>query len=567
MSKRIKLKLIVMIIIAVFMFLFPCGNKFGYNIHNEDEGPDVSDSSIEWHFTYYSDGNGGLGHKNPNTSSNFVQSDWEVNETYGWHEWEYKGTKYVVVAAATCEGIDELPNPRYPFIDKQSKIHYFHYGLEANNWNYSTFQFKFKNNGDETVYNGIVLDTCELSLDPWDSSWDSLGYGTKPQGTQWLDVHVPLGYPEKDKYNKFNGEEIELTSDGTWNSGKSKSSVRKSNFIRTIIGGLNFIGDSIQMTLDELMNDSKTDADMGDLVLSKSEIESDKELKKQINISTKKKENNTDKNIKKEKEISNKVENKKGNTVIVYNENTKIPVITADMYSACTNKVKLLDVNFFKNDSDNTNKYFKFVRGTILEFCHISLYIGAILMLAMIIIKSILLVKSALGDNPLGARNAKEVIDNITKVIVIVGTIYLFMSLMTNFYDKVISLILNGNESNYLIRVKVTDTYSFNTNFMGYMKYHTMKADVESTFFESLLYAAASGANLVVYIFMFYRLIKMAILTIIAPITAAMTVLNTGNKVNTNSIFNINNWVKNYLKWLWISVLGLILYGFVLFFL
>ena len=582
MKRHIKVQ--VMIVFIIFLvFLFPCGKKYGYNTHTEDKGPDVSDTSSKWYFTYYSDGNGGLAHTNPNTGENFKQSDWTVNDTYGWHEWEYNGTKYVVMAAATCEYLDDLPSTHYPFLSEKSNIHYFHYGSKENNWNYSTFQFKFVNNGDTNVYNGIVLDTCEMSIDPSNPAWNTSAgdnYGAKPENTQWLDVHVELKYPQKDKYNKFNGQEITLTSTGTWNtnSGESRTKGRNNKFFRTIIGLINLGGDTIQTWLNDLTSDGEGtsgDSDENkatksiestDLTVSKDQIEDDEELSKLINITDK--QGTKDKNVKKYVEISNEVDSKSGQKEIAYNKDTDIPVIPVDIYSMSINKINILNVNFLKSSENNPNKFWKLIREIVSGFSHMTMYIAAIAILILIIVKSILLVKSTISGNPSEARDAKDVIDNIVKTIIVMSVIYLFMALMNNFYEQVLKLILNGNESNYIIRLYVKDTYEFNTNFIGFMKYLTMKQDIMTTFSVSLFYLLSAIANGIWFIFvMGVRSVIMIVLTIIAPITAAVSMLDVSGSVNVDNILHIKKWLITYLKWLWMPVVGLILYRIVLVFL
>lgn len=568
MKKHFKIKLnFIVTLVCIFVFLFPNQKQYGYTTHTEDEGPDLEDGSTTWHFTYYSDGNGGLAHTNPNTGSNFKQDDWTVNETYGWHEWTYNGVTYVVMAAATAEGMEDYEagngNPSYSFIDRQPNIHYFHYGSAANNWKYSTFQFQFVDNSDDTIYNGIILDTCELALDPSDPGWDGLGYGTKPENTQWLDVHVELGYPNPDKYNKFNGKEIKLSSDGRFNSGTTRSSKRKDSFIKLITGGINLFADTIQIFLNSVV----TNNDDMDILYSKSDIEDDDILNEQIQVSDADLSNDNTNTIK-EVDVSAYIDNKRGYKEVVYTKNTKIPIIPADIYSASTNKVNVFDIDFFNPSNNNSNKFWELIKNIVSWFSHIVIYLSAVLILVMLIWRSILLVRSSLGDDPEGASASKKIMDSLLKAICIVAGIYAFMTLMMYFYREILTLVLNGNDSNYLIRVNVDGAYSFNTNFIGYLKYMTLKSNTIATIGSSILYCVGALANAAWYGFMFLRMFIIAGLTIIAPMTAVTSMLERAPRkgFHIENILNLKNWATLYMKLLWIPLfVGVIMYKFLLY--
>lgn len=599
MKKHFNLKFrFIVIAFIVFVFLFPKTEVFGWNNGNdysEDLGPDVS--TIEWHFTRYTEGDGGLARKNPKTGNDFVQDDWEVNETYGWHEWVYNGTRYVVVAAATREYLEELPDPTYKFLDKKlDHIHYFHYGTEKNNWNFSTFQFQFVDNDDDTIYNGIVLDSCAVSMDPsnpgWNSTeWDGYAYGAKPENTQWLDVHVPSGYPEIEKYNKFNGKEIKLTSTGTFNNYETKNNKGLVDwFIEGVIFILNMLGDGAQIltnNLAQIPNEIKiigtedekealgdidhgemiaeTEYDPTELTYTRAEIESNEAMQEQIQVSDNGSSDNE--NIIKEINLSNYMDNKRGKREIVYTESTEIPIITADIYSLSTNQIDLLNIDFFNTSNDNKDKFWNFFKGIVSGFSHVIIYIAAILMLGMIIWRSILLVASSLGDDPQGARESKEIMDGLLRAICIMVGIYVFMTLMMYFYQEILTLALNGKDSNYLIRVNVENVYSFNTNFIGYLKYLTLKSNVLTTLGVSFVYAAIAGLNLVWFGFMFFRMVIIGGLIIVAPMTAINEMLGRQRRegFHIDNIFHLRNWVSIYLRWLWTPlIVGVIMYKFLL---
>ena len=559
-----KLKYIfILILFVIFIFGFPNPQTYGYEIHYEDEGPDVEDESTKWYFTYYSDGNGGLGHINPLTGSSFVQEDWQVNETYGWHEWTYNGVTYVVMAAATLEGLDELPNSRYPFIDRQDNIHYFHYGTADNDWNYSTFQFQFVDNDDTTIYNGIVLDTCELALDPSDPKWDELGYGAKPENTQWLDVHVPIGYPETSKYAKFNGKEIRLTSTGTFSSsaGTTSTTRKKELLLELLAKGLGMAGDFLQL----LINSLETSASAVQLTYTQNEIKAKNNLAEAIQLEDAGSEIETEtiKTI----NISDKIDNEAGNKVTVFTADTEIPVIPIDAYTSSIDQLQLFDINFFDTTNENSNKYWRVIRNVVSVVSHSVLYIAAALLITMLIWRSILFVKSSLGDDPEGAAESRKMIDNWVKAIFLISIVYVIMTLLMYLYKNVLSIILNGNETLYPIRLNVENVYSFNTNYIGYFKYMSLQADVLASLKYSFIYFLMTWFVMGPWcLFMLARTIIIGGLIMVAPLVAVTAMREKSPKkgFNLTNILQFNNWLKTYLIWLWIPLIVVIIYRIVL---
>lgn len=599
MKKSFRLKMnFIIAVLFICVLLFPNQKKYGYI---QDEGPELGENdNTEWHFTYYSDGDGGLGHTNPDTGESFKQSDWTVNETYGWHEWTYKGTKYVVMAAATQEGLDwvkrekEAGRYKYPFITKRDYIHYFRYGTAENDWNYSTFQFQFVDNGDDTIYNGIVLDTCELALDPSNPAWNTSegdSYGAKPENTQWLDVHVELDYPEKDKYEKFNGKRIVLSPDGRFNSGQNKTSVTKNIILDTISTLFTLLGDLIQRAIDytgtngsniqiekaeadesklEALGDNsnlnrETQYDITQLTYTRSEIEIDSQLQDIIQV------DEVDvlegKDTIKTFNIPNTVENRNGQKETVYTTNTKIPIIPIDFYSSAINKVEMFDVNFFDTSSDNSNKFWNVMNNTVSLWSHFILYIAVALMLTTIIWRSILLVKSSLGDDPKEASESKRMIDNIVKAILLISLIYVIMTVMMYMYQEVVKMFMNGNSSNYLLRINVENVYSFNTNLIGYLKFRTLSTNSLAALGASILYCLMTIVNLICFVGMFLRTIIMGGLVIIAPFTAVMAIneKRNGKGFNITNILNFKNWFKLYMTILWVPLIIIIVYRLVLY--
>lgn len=387
--KKIRL---VIILVAVIFSLF---SNFKVIAVTDDDGPDVKDSSIDWQLTCY--GGKVLG------GTNFTENDFTTNEKYGWCEYEKDGVKYVVLAAAT----HELLQSGEVGATRDSKLHYFSY--------YDTIQFEFVDkNFDNNTYNGIILDSCGASMNP-------TGYG-HADNVQILDV-----YFKASTYNeKVSGQSVKITMDGTFSqdAGKTNSQNKKDMIIEFFAGIFHGIGDGIQMALNYAGTNMKW-KDAKKITYSKGDIEANKNLNKKIQVEdaksdTSNKTEEKDYKIIKEANISSTADNKQGKKETIYTSSTEIPVMPIDFYSSSIGKVKLFDIDFYNTKSSNSNKLWKGIRQFVSSASHIAMYIAAALLLTMLIWRSILFVRSALGDNPQGAFESRQIMDNFIKAVLII---------------------------------------------------------------------------------------------------------------------------------------------------
>lgn len=387
--KKIRL---VIILVAVIFSLF---SNFKVIAVTDDDGPDVKDSSIDWQLTCY--GGEVLG------GTNFTENDFTTNEKYGWCEYEKDGVKYVVLAAAT----HELLQSGEVGATRDSKLHYFSY--------YDTIQFEFVDkNFDNNTYNGIILDSCGASMNP-------TGYG-HADNVQILDV-----YFKASTYNeKVSGQSVKITMDGTFSqdAGTTNSQSKKDMIIEFFAGIFHGIGDGIQMALNYAGTNMKWE-DAKKITYSKGDIEANKNLNKKIQVEdaksdTSNKTEEKDYKIIKEANISSTADNKQGKKETIYTSSTEIPVMPIDFYSSSIGKVKLFDIDFYNTKSSNSNKLWKGIRQFVSSASHIAMYIAAALLLTMLIWRSILFVRSALGDNPQGAFESRQIMDNFIKAVLII---------------------------------------------------------------------------------------------------------------------------------------------------
>ena len=68
--------------------------------------------------------------------------------------------------------------------------------------------------------------------------------------------------------------------------------------------------------------------------------------------------------------------------------------------------------------------------------------------------------------------------DNYVKAVAIMVGVYLFSSLMINLYYYATSLITNDNTTFFPVRLLVQNTYSFNTNIISAIRYHTLSTNI-----------------------------------------------------------------------------------------
>lgn len=382
----------IIILVAIIFSLF---SNFKVVAVTDDDGPNVKDSSIDWQLTCY--GGEKLG------GTGFTEDNFTTNEKYGWCEYEKDGVKYVVLAAAT----HELLQSGEVGATRDSKLHYFSY--------YDTIQFEFVDkNFDNNTYNGIILDSCGASMNP-------TGYG-HADNVQILDV-----YFKASTYNeKVSGQSVKITMDGTFSqdAGKTNSQSKKDMIAEFFAGIFHGIGDGIQMALNYAGTNMKW-KDAKKITYSKGDIEANKNLNKKIQVedaktNTSDETEEKDYKIIKEANVSSTADNKQGKKETIYTSSTEIPVMPIDFYSSSIGKVKLFDIDFYNTKSSNSNKLWKGIRQFVSSASHIAMYIAAALLLTMLIWRSILFVRSALGDNPQGAFESRQIMDNFIRAVVII---------------------------------------------------------------------------------------------------------------------------------------------------
>ena len=545
-AKKIK---IIAILSIIFVLVLPISRNYGYKAYISEDGPDLSSSGTTWKSTCESRQTS-FSQINPSTGTNFKISDFTINEDYGWYEWTYNNTTFVVVGAATLEGLEDAPSTDYSFVEKKDNIHYFHYGTAQNDWKFSTFDFKVGDDEDAKKCVAIVIDTYIQALDPSNKGWngyeiDGEKYKAKKNNTQWIKFYVSDDY--KDKYEKLENATLQLSSDGIFSSssGTTKTEKKKNGFQKGVKDFCINAGDGIQFMLNIFGNKKFT--------YTKADIVADSSLNGEIHVEDSssvedEKEDNSKYNTIRTVNVSKTVENRKGQTTVAYTKQTEIPVISSEIYSACVGYVDFFDVNFFNTNTANSNGFWKALRDFIATAKNVVIYIVAALIIVLIIWTAIVYIFATIGDNPELGKRSKTIINNVVKAAIIMGSVYFFMIIIMYFYNEVLKLLTNGNNSIYLIRVNVDEVYSFNTNLIGLFRFRASSADLDEASSYAFWYMIYSIFTVFGYYHMFRRMAEIAFLTLSAPVTALQEMSGNVNGKGRINIYNVRTFFSTYIK-------------------
>ena len=253
-------------------------------------------------------------------------------------------------------------------------------------------------------------------------------------------------------------------------------------------------------------------------------IQSDQNLNKEIQAAGMKD------NIKVEKikevNIPATIDNRQGVKETVYTEGTEIPVITMSWESFLLGNSKIFDIDFITKSNKNSNSFWRTIRTCVSFVSHGMLYICAAALITMLIIRSIMLILSNMRNLPESAAQSKKIMDRWTKAIAIISGIFVLMAVMIYLYKLILDTMVGGVYTPYLIRMNVNGASSFNTNFMGFLKYRSLSINLYDAYKWSLIRLIFTVINLLFFIAMFIRMIILAGLVIIAPATSIGEMIN-----------------------------------------
>lgn len=560
MKKQLNKKILfILTMFMIFLYLFPINITLADTLPpytTEDDGtdgPDVSDPSIIWELTTF-------GPEDLPALSDEEEAALTTNPERGWKEYtdEDDGEKYVVLAGATHELLAS-DHRLYFFGYKFNHIHYFSY--------FDTIQFKFEDQSyDSNVYNGIILDSCGASMWPQYEGWKH------EDGVQILDVYFGSN-EDRERSPGLSGKRVIVTSTGTFS--ESAGTTSSASNLSVILDALSLffttIGDIVQTSIESVAEGINW-LDCKQLLYTRQEIEADEELNKEIRVRDARERDKfldgSTKNVAKRISIPNTETDKSGNETVIYAADTKIPVIAMDMYSLATGESDLFDINFYNAnyDSENNHAFWKFIRGIVVTFSKIVMYISAAALLTLLIYRAIMLVFSTVSDNPKTAALSKEVMDDFVKAIALVAGSVIIVAMSTQFYAYLQDIILNGKDTNYIIRLNVEDVYMFDTNIMGYIKYMTLRVSSWSKLGYSIVYALmAIFCNFAIFLTMFLRMLGIGFLVVIAPLTAVGTLSKKSiGGGGIGQLLNFKTWIKTYFTLLLLPLGFIIMYRIIL---
>ena len=236
-----------------------------------------------------------------------------------------------------------------------------------------------------------------------------------------------------------------------------------------------------------------------------------------------------------------------------FTRDTEIPVIPMDTYNLAIGDIIFADINFFTLDENNEENWLWNIVVTIM---HITFYVGAAVLLTILIWHAINVVKSSL-DNPEAKKEHRKGVKRFfISLLMLVGSIVIMA--LCIFASDMFMGDLKSNTRELPIRVNVTfsDTsnseteqagYSFSTNITGYLRYMAQIQDIDK-YAEKTLYTFAYMVmvllNCIAGAFMtIVRPLVIMLLSILGPIIAVLHALEIENK----KMLSYQEWVKLYL--------------------
>ena len=335
------------------------------------------------------------------------------------------------------------------------------------------------------------------------------------------------------------------------------------NFKKTIFDYLmefvtfssNILSDACQ-ALCETCENNKSFINSLKLTRSISEIEADPVLKEKINLKsalsmgTSTTSTNEETKTLKETTIPSTIDDKLGNQQTVLGLNTPIPIMEMSFENYMIDNISILDIDFFNKANTNSNSEWIAYRKIVNIISHGIIYICAAALLVMLIVRSIILVISSIRGLTNQARRSREIMDNLLGAIAIIVGIFVVMAVITYLNKLLINITIGENRNNFLIKINVDNICSFNSNFMGYLKYRTLSTDMMDAAKWSLLRLGFSLINILFLIAMIARMVIIGFLTMIAPITAVTFMLNreVQNEESVQSILYFRPFISLYTR-------------------
>ncbi len=231
-----------------------------------------------------------------------------------------------------------------------------------------------------------------------------------------------------------------------------------------------------------------------------------------------------------------------------FNEDSKIPLISVDLFTLAGNKVQMVDVNFL-DIRNNQNDSWLYIRNFIASIVHAAMYITIGILILVLIWNAILIVKDSInGANAESARRHKEVLEKLAKaVVMLVGTLILEALLI---YGSQMFLgeigKIGGDTYEGPIRVVVQDDiYTFSTTPTGYIRYMADISNIKLNTTKAMyvgIYILLAWSNLLFLIIMMIRMILMMLLAVVGFIIVIMYIIEN----NGTAMHKYKSWISIY---------------------
>ena len=257
---------------------------------------------------------------------------------------------------------------------------------------------------------------------------------------------------------------------------------------------------------------------------------------------------------------------------------TTIPIIPVEFYSMARGQIDLFDVNFLSGQ-DNTSLHastskWLILRNFVSAVMHITIYLGAAVLIIKLIIDAIAIVSNSLNPDSLNPDTRKKAIDNLNEfiklAIMLVSTI-LIMGICIFLSNSMFNDINTSYDNELPIRVNVGsgkndgtgNKYSFSTNIMGYYRFMAQAnrprtSDLKALY--AIIYIVLVVINALQVLVMLGRVIILAILSVLGPIIVIASIF----KKKSVCGMTYQGWIINYLTVSSIQLIIAIVYSIIL---
>ena len=212
------------------------------------------------------------------------------------------------------------------------------------------------------------------------------------------------------------------------------------------------------------------------------------------------------------------------------------------------NKIKMFDVNFFENKSKNNNSLSAQLRNVIATWYIALRNIGLVLMLLVLVFIGIKITISSVASDK--AKYKQLLVDWLVAVCLLVFMHYIMVfsvnltEAFTDMFSGTYVKEFNGKPMDLQIRAALTRSYSLN--------------DVQDRFYWALIYMIYTALSLTFVWQYLKRVIKIAFLTLFAPLMAASYPID---KMMDGKAQAFDRWLKDYMFTLMIQPLQMLLYS------